>query len=123
LSVDAEISLHDLNLKAVKELDWLGPFGQMHRRPIFSSSRVELVDSPSTMGGGGRHLALKVREGSKTFRAVAFGKGDWAEEIAAVVQGPFSICFSASINHFRGYENVELQLIDWKSSSSQVSSK
>ncbi|MEW4487360.1 single-stranded-DNA-specific exonuclease RecJ [Thalassoglobus sp. JC818] len=123
LAVDAEISLHDLTNKAVKELDWLGPFGQMHRRPIFSSSRVELVEAPGTMGGGGRHLALKVREGSKIIRAVAFGKGDWAEEMVEEINGPFSICFSASINRFRGYENVELQLIDWKPSSSQVASK
>jgi len=113
LQIDSEITLHDLNLAAVRDLDRLGPFGAEHRRPIFSVSHVQLTDPPSTMGGGDRHLSLRIRQGDKTLRCVAFGKGDWAQEINQW-GGPISICFSASINQFRGYENVELQLHDWK---------
>ena len=123
LAIDAEVSLHDLTHRAVKELESLGPFGQNHRRPIFSSSRVELVEPPSTMGGGGRHLALRVREGNKVIRAIAFGKGDWANEMANAIHGPFSICFSPNLNKFRGYETVELRLIDWQPSEVQAASK
>ena len=46
-------------------------------------------------------------------RAVAFGRGDWADEIAAV-NGPISISFAPGINRYRGNETVELQLIDWR---------
>jgi len=113
LRIDAEVTLHDLTTSAVHELERLGPFGAAHRRPVFSVGRVQLVDPPTTMGGGGRHLSLKLRDGDRTIRCVAFGKGDWAEEIAKV-QGPLSFCFSAGINHFRGFESVELQLHDWR---------
>ncbi|WP_437203625.1 single-stranded-DNA-specific exonuclease RecJ [Planctomicrobium sp. SH664] len=113
LQIDAEISLHDLSQSAVRELDQLGPFGAKHRRPVFCINRVQLADLPTTMGGGGRHLSLRIRQGDKVLRCVAFGKGDWAEEMSQL-RGDFSICFSAALNSFRGYESVELQLIDWR---------
>ncbi len=113
IAIDAEISLHDLTLNAVRELDRLGPFGAEHRRPVFSVTHAQLTEPPSTMGGGDRHLSLKVRQGDRILRCVAFGKGEWATEINQV-NGPIDLCFSASINQFRGYENVELQLHDWR---------
>lgn len=113
IDVDAEVSLHDLNTRAVKDLERLGPFGAEHRRPIFCLNSVDLVDPPATMGGGGRHLSLKVRQGDRVVRCVAFGRGEWAKEIAAV-EGPLALCFSPSINHFRGQESVELTIHDWQ---------
>jgi single-stranded-DNA-specific exonuclease len=65
------------------------------------------------MGEDGRHLSLRVRQYGATLRAIAFGRGEWAEEIAAV-DGPIAISFAANINRYRGRENVELKLIDWQ---------
>lgn len=113
LHVDAEVQLGDLTHRAVRELEALGPFGCEHRRPVLLASRVQLVDAPKRMGGGERHLSLRVRQGNSVLRCVAFGKGDWADEIAAC-NSALSICFSPSLNAFNGYENVELQLIDWQ---------
>jgi single-stranded-DNA-specific exonuclease len=113
LRIDAEVRLADLTLKAVTELDRLGPFGRSNPRPVFASSRVELTEPPRKMGEGERHLSLRVRHYGRVLRAVAFGKGEWAEKIDAV-GGPISISFAPSINRFRGQENVELQLLDWK---------
>ena len=74
---------------------------------------VEVVGEPSRMGEGDRHLSLKVKHYGKTMRAIAFGQGDWADQIKAV-GGPISVCFQPTINRFRGNESVEMQLIDWK---------
>lgn len=112
LQVDAEVRLADLTLKAISELDKLGPFGQSHRRPVFATSGVELVEPPKKMGGGERHLSLTIRQNGKALRAVAFGRAEWAEEIAAH-QGPLSISYAPHINSFRGRESVELHLQDW----------
>jgi len=46
-------------------------------------------------------------------RAVAFGRAEWAEELAQV-GGPLHISFQPNINTFQGISRVELQLIDWK---------
>jgi single-stranded-DNA-specific exonuclease len=117
LRIDAEVRLADLTIKAVDELERLGPFGRANPRPVLASTRVELAEPPRKMGEGERHLNLRVRHYGKVLRAIAFGRAEWADEIAAV-QGPFSICFAAGINRFRGQANVELQLLDWQTHSS-----
>jgi single-stranded-DNA-specific exonuclease len=119
LLVDAEVSLPDMSFKAVKELEQLGPFGAAHRRPLFCASRVELAAPPTKMGGGDRHLSMRVQQGGRVFRCVAFGKGEWADEIAEV-SGPLHICFQAGTNQYRGYESVELTLVDWKPAAAPV---
>jgi single-stranded-DNA-specific exonuclease len=107
------VRLADLTLRAVTELDRLGPFGRANQRPVLASTRVELAEPPRRMGNGDRHLSLLVRQYGKTLRAISFGHGDWADEIAAV-RGPISISYAPSINRFAGRENVELQLLDWQ---------
>lgn len=113
LAIDTQVRLSDLNLKAVNELDQLGPFGAKNPRPLLAASPVELAAPPKTMGEGDRHLSLLVRQNRQTFRAVAFGRGEWAEELQQH-PGPFSLCFQPMINRFRGQESVELQLVDWQ---------
>jgi single-stranded-DNA-specific exonuclease len=113
LRIDAEVRLADLTVRTVTEFDRLGPFGRANPRPVLASTKVELAEPPRKMGEGERHLDLRVRHYGKVMRAIAFGRGEWADEIAAV-QGPISISYAASINRFRGQENVELKLLDWQ---------
>ena len=112
LKIDAEVLLSEVTRRAVQELQLLGPFGEANPQPRFAASSVELAGAPRTMGDGDQHLALKLRQHRTVIRAVAFGRGEWAREIAAV-DGPISVCFAPVINTFRGFERVELKLIDW----------
>ena len=93
LRIDAEVLLSEVNLKAVTELDRLGPFGAANLAPRFMASNVELAEPPKLMGEGGRHLAIRVRQQGTVMRAVAFGRADWAEELAKV-NGPLHISFA-----------------------------
>lgn len=111
--IDAEVTLAELTVRAVKELEYLGPFGNANERPVFVSTGVELVESPRTMGEGGRHLSLNLKQFGQTMRAVAFGRGEWADEMAKQ-DGPFALCFKPIINEFRGRTSVQMHLIDWK---------
>ena len=113
LSVDAEVRLADLTHRAVTSLEEIGPFGASNPRPVFAATKVDVSGKPKKMGEGERHLDLRVRHYGTTLRAVAFGQGEWADEIAEV-DGPISICFAPVINRFRGRENVEMHLIDWQ---------
>lgn len=117
--VDAEVALADLTLPAVREIEKLGPFGCANARPVFASTRVTLAGPPKTMGEGGQHLSARFKQGSTTVRAVAFGRGDWAEELAATT-GPLSICYKASINCYQNRESVDLHLIDWQPEDEMV---
>lgn len=111
LKVDAEIRLADLSVRSITDLERLGPFGAHNPRPVFVASNVTLVTAKK-MGEGERHLSIQVRQFGESMRGVAFGKGEWADEIAQVA-GPISICFQPTINRFQGRERVEFQLLDW----------
>jgi single-stranded-DNA-specific exonuclease len=71
-----------------------------------------LSGPPKRIGGGERHLALRLAQHGVDLRAVAFGGGEWADELAAL-SGPIDVAFRPVINHFRGRRSVELQLCDW----------
>ncbi len=113
LWIDAEAPLSAFTLSSVAQIDQLAPFGQGNRRPMLCATGVDLAEAPKRIGGGGRHLALKLSQHGTQMRAVAFGGGDWADELEAAGES-LSIAFRPYINEFRGYRNVELQLADWR---------
>ena len=112
LKVDAETRLADLTVRSITDLERLGPFGAHNPRPVFVASNVTFASPPKKMGEGERHLSIQVRQFGEMMRGVAFGKGDWADEMIQVT-GPISICFQPTINRFQGRERVEFQLLDW----------
>lgn len=113
LVIDAEVPFTELTLPAVESLEQLGPFGKDNDRPLFAAADCELVEPPKKMGGGERHLSVLVRQHGRVLRGVAFGKADWADEMQTSGSS-LSVCFRPNINHFRGQQNVEIQLVDWK---------
>jgi single-stranded-DNA-specific exonuclease len=113
LLVDAEAPLSAFTLQAVEQIEQLAPFGQGNARPMMCTTGATLAEPPRTIGEGGRHLAIKLTQHGVTMRGVAFGGGEWAEELKAL-NGPMDVVFRPIINHFRGRRSVELQLVDWQ---------
>jgi single-stranded-DNA-specific exonuclease len=113
LRVDAEFPLSAFTAETVHLIERLAPFGQGNARPLFCASGVTLAEPPRTIGSGGRHLSLKLSQHGVTLRAVAFGGGEWADELAAADR-PLDVAFRPVINTFRGRRNVELHLVDWR---------
>jgi len=113
LQLDAEVLLSEVNWRSVRELERLGPCGQNNPAPRFAAANVSLAEPPKTMGEGGRHLSIRVKQHGTTLRAIAFGRGEWAEELARL-QRPFRISFAPVNSEFRGISRTELQLIDWQ---------
>ena len=74
---------------------------------------VRLAGPPKPLGSSGHHLAMKLSQEGVTLRAVAFGGGEWADELTAVA-GPLDVAFRPVINEFRGRQSVELHLVDWR---------
>ena len=113
IRIDAEAPLSQLTLQTLQQIEQLAPFGAGNPRPVLSASGVELGEPPRRMGGGDRHLSAKISQHGVTLRSVAFGQGDWAEELVQL-PGPFDIAYKPVINDFRGRRNVELHLVDWR---------
>ncbi|MBX3426268.1 MAG: single-stranded-DNA-specific exonuclease RecJ [Pirellulales bacterium] len=113
LRVDAEAVLSMLTHQTVAQIESLAPFGHGNSRPVLCTSNVRLTEAPRRMGGAGRHLSMTVAQHGVRMRAVAFGGGDWEEELAAI-DGELSIAFRPVINRYRGRASVEIHLADWR---------
>jgi len=113
LQIDAEASLQMLTRQTVEQIDRLAPFGNGNSRPVLCASEVRLSGKPKRMGATGHHLSMTFDQHGVKMRAVAFGGGDWEEELAQI-EGPLSIAFRPVINRYRGRVSVEIHLDDWR---------
>ena len=113
LTIDAEFPLGAFTHQSVGHMQRLAPFGQANARPLLCTTGVTLRRPPKPMGSGGQHLSMMLGQHEITLRAVAFGGGEWAEELEAV-DGPLDVAFRPVINTFRGRNNVELHMVDWR---------
>lgn len=113
LSIDGETTLAGLTLSSVEQIEKLAPFGQGNRRPVLCASRVALAEPPRAIGGGARHLAMRLVQHGAKIRGVAFGGAEWLPHLPAPGQ-PFLIAFKPKINEFQGRRTAELELVDWR---------
>ena len=91
----------------------LAPFGCGNPRPVLCATGVQLAEPPKRIGGGERHLSLKLVQHGVNMRAVGFGFGDAADELSALT-APLDIAYRPVINDFGGRQRVEVQLVDWR---------
>jgi single-stranded-DNA-specific exonuclease len=113
LFVDAETPFSALTHQAVTQIESLAPFGHGNHRPILCTTDVRLAEPPKRIGSTGRHLALRFVQHGVSLRAVAFGGGDWEQDLTSA-SGPLAVAFKPVINHFRGRATVEMHLADWR---------
>ena len=111
--IDAEAPFGQLTLQTVRQIEQLAPFGAGNPRPVLFAGSVRLAEPPRRIGGGERHLAIKLRQHNVTIRGVGFGHGEWADEIAQH-DGALDIAYRPVINDFRGRQTVEVHLVDWR---------
>jgi single-stranded-DNA-specific exonuclease len=111
--IDVEAPLSAFTLQAVQQIERLAPFGQSNARPLLCASGVTLSGPPKPLGSSGHHLSMMLSQHGVTLRSVAFGGGEWADELAAI-DGPLDVAFRPVINNYRGRQSVELHLVDWR---------
>ena len=113
LVIDGEATLQMLTRQTVEQIESLAPFGHGNSRPVLCASEVRLAGPPKRMGATGRHLSMLFDQHGVKMRAVAFGGGDWEDDLAKV-EGLLSIAFRPVINHWQGRTSVEIHLDDWQ---------
>ncbi len=113
IRIDAEGPLSQLTPQTVRQIETLAPFGCGNPRPILCATGVRLAEPPKRMGTSERHLSVKLIQHQTSLRGVAFSHGEWADEMAAI-STPLDIAYKPVINEFRGRQNVEVHLVDWR---------
>jgi single-stranded-DNA-specific exonuclease len=112
LDIDEEIDLELLQSDVVEAIHRMAPFGIGNPRPLLATQPVELVDAPRVVGQGGQHLQFTVRQGRTHRKAIAFGRGQHADELAE--HRRLRLAFEPIINEWNGQRSVELKVVDWK---------
>ena len=120
IAIDVEAPLSQLTLGTVQQIEQLAPFGEGNPRPILSANGVKLAEPPKRMCGGECHLSVLLDQHGVKLRSVAFGQGDWAEELEQT-EGPIEVAYRPVINQFRGRRSVELHLVDGRPAQTTVS--
>lgn len=119
--VDGEAPFCQLTLPTVQQVEALAPFGHGNSRPILCATGVKLAEAPKRMGGGERHLSLRLVHYQTPLRGVAFGQGEWFDELSQV-DGLIDVAYRPVINEFQGRRSVELHVVDWRKSHRFASS-
>ncbi len=107
LEIDADLDFSELDDELMSFIDRLQPCGQGNPYPVFSTSGVELL-SKRTVGKGGRHLKLTVRQSERVFDAIAFGFG---KQIGAL-SNSLEMAYRLERNEFRGVVSLQLNVQD-----------
>jgi single-stranded-DNA-specific exonuclease len=113
--IDAESPLGMLTLPTLEQLEMLAPFGAGNPRPVLCCRNVTLAEPARRMGGGDRHLSVRLKQGSSLIRGVAFSCGDWCDELNAC-ETPIEIAYRPVINDYNGFKRVEIHVVDWRPS-------
>ncbi len=109
LHVDAEVNLTEVNLRLIRELGTLHPFGAGNPEPTFAVRNLSVLNARVV---GEKHLKLTVRQGnSMTFDSIGFGLGALAERGLAS-RRPVDLAFVPEMNRWNGYDRIQLRIRD-----------
>lgn len=112
LHLDDAVDLTSLTTSVVDSIERMAPFGEGNPRPCLATTAVELVDQPRIVGRTGTHLQLTLRQQGSYRKAIAFGFGPQAEQIAE--HRRLQLAFEPILNEWNGQRRAELKVIDWK---------
>jgi single-stranded-DNA-specific exonuclease len=113
LTIDAEVPLSALTHRLVQDLDRLEPYGADNRRPLFLAGGLQIVGEPAKVGGGDRHMSVKVKQQGSLLRAIAFSLADRYEELMSSA-GQCCLVFTPRINEWNGFRRIDLEVVDFQ---------
>lgn len=108
LDIDAEVTLSSLGGDTYQMTQQLAPFGRGNPFPTYLSRHVEVADC-RTMGNGGEHLRLKLRQEGSRWDSVAFRLGNCLADVAPVMD----IVYNLEIDRWQGKETLRLNILDF----------
>ncbi len=109
LTIDAEITLAEIDAMFLKLLRYFAPFGPQNMRPVFVSKKLQVVGSPSLVGSN--HLKFKVRQHDHVFDVIGFGMGDLAYRVRSGESG-IDLAFVIEENEWMGRKGIQLRAKD-----------
>jgi len=112
IEMDEEISLKDINLKSVKELSMLEPFGEANREPLFLFRELRIKSIRALSDG--KHLKLNLQDGNFYIDAIGFNLGELINEYK--IGDKIDLAGTLEINEFNLRQTVQILIKDIRKS-------
>ena len=109
LRLDAEVSLGQLTLDSLAELDRIRPTGMSNPALQFFTRKVTHAKPLFRMGANKQHVKLWVTDGTAMHEAVWWNAGNGVLPV-----GTFDLAFAPGINEYNGRTSVQLKVLDWR---------
>ena len=110
LDIDLEITKEDLNVRTVKDVFLIKPYGQMNPEPVFVYKNLK-VQAISTIKEG-KHLKLTLRDQNNLILGLGFGCGDRRDEL--VIGDKVDIVANIAINTYTSPKTIQFMLKDFR---------
>ena len=108
IEIDKEISIKDINIETVKQLELLEPFGEANRRPVFVYKNLR-IDSIRALSDG-KHLKMTLKDNGIIIGAIGFNLGYLSREY--MIGDKIDIAGNLEINSFNGRDSVQINIKD-----------
>jgi single-stranded-DNA-specific exonuclease len=116
LCVDAEVQLSEVTTKLIQEIGALHPFGAGNPEPTFAVKGLEVMESRTV---GDKHLKMTVRQGrSMPFDGIGFGMKSLIDR-GISARTAVDLAFIPELNHWNGYERIQLRIRDIRMSTQE----
>lgn len=116
LEVDADVSLAQIRLPLLQELERLQPFGMGNPEPTFLSKGLSVLEKKVV---GDDHLKLLIRQNHSTpMDGIGFRMGGFADALDAG-HGRVDAVFSPELDHWKGHHRIQLRLCDLRMSDAE----
>lgn len=110
LNVDVSLTIDEITVEAIEEIETLSPFGVGFTKPNFIIENVE-IQSMRKIGANEDHLKLEIGN-DHTIDAIGFYKGYLFHEMTYKV--PVSFVGDLKINEYKGIKKPQFQIEDVK---------
>jgi len=116
LAVDGAVTLDELTLELLREIEQMAPFGQGNPEPRLGARGLTVLSSKTVRNN---HLKLLLKQqGGSSFGAISFSRG--GRPAKTVLEGSkVAIVFTPRINVWNGRTAVELEIRDIKIDASE----
>ena len=108
LTIDAQISLDEINKDMVNSLKQLEPFGEENKNPLFVFKNLK-IDSIRALSEG-KHLKLTLKDNKNIVNAIGFNLGSLASEYK--IDDKIDVVGNLEINSFNGVDNIQINIKD-----------
>ena len=108
IQIDAQLNLNNINIKTIKQLKVLEPFGEENKTPIFIYKNLK-INSIRALGEG-RHLKLTLKDGNYIINAIGFNMGHLVNDY--LIDDKVNIVGMLELNLFNGQEIIQINLKD-----------